>query len=395
MAEFGKPNGVDEFKQNMYSIYKKRLRTHGELIPCDSAFLAYEFEFKNGAHAVMPEVGAQSADARMQVCYARGEAKGYGRDFGVYYEPWGGSPFSACCYHRDGKNEWGIGESKDFPFETKGVNGGSSRSLQWRIFLYGYLNNASMMAEEWGLCNTFEDWESFKLSDYGRVKLDFLNFTRKYTDVGEKLAPAAVVLPKELDVLENIRDTRRHCGYDLSSEVQGIKLEHIKNSVRRVFSDHTEFMGTECQTLINSNMPDAVDMLNAGAEKSAAIDSYEYLVDLTGDSNFSLVHPNCVKIDELEQLLRDTLPCTVEGLHWFVNRRIGGGYYLTVFNNIGIERTVENGEIRLPQAARTAKAVFKNGAVPKLLEGDGSLTPCEGDYALTLPAGGYAFIYFA
>jgi hypothetical protein len=343
----------------------------------------------------MPEVGAQSADAGMQISYARGEAKGFGRAFGVYYEPWGGEPFSACCYHKHGKNEWGIGENSDFPFETKGSNGGSSRSLQWRVFLYGYMSGASMMAEEWGLCNTFEDWESFKLSEYGRVKLDFLNFTRKYTDIGNMLTPAAVVLPKKLDVLDNIREPRLHCGYEITDEANALKMELIKNTIKYIFSSPTERVGNECRTLINSNMPDAVDILNAGDEKSSAIDSYSYLIDLTGDAEFAALHPNCVNISELEKLLRDALPCTVEGLHWMVNERIGGGYYLTVFNNIGIDRTVERGEIKLPEAIRSSKVVFKNGARPELLESDGSLVPSDGCYTLTLPAGGYAFIYFA
>jgi hypothetical protein len=95
MAEHGKPEDVGAFLSNMLDIYKKRLRTHGELIPCDSTHLVYEFEFKNGARTVMPEVGAQTSDARRQIAYARGEAKGFKREFGVYYEPWGGSPFSA------------------------------------------------------------------------------------------------------------------------------------------------------------------------------------------------------------------------------------------------------------------------------------------------------------
>ncbi|MBE6690368.1 MAG: hypothetical protein E7590_03680 [Ruminococcaceae bacterium] len=394
MAAHGKPADVTQFRENMFDIYRKRLRTHGELIPCDSIFLAYEFEFKNGARVVMPEVGAQSADARMQICYARGEAKAYGRDFGVYYEPWGGKPFSACCYQRDGKNEWGIGENRDFPFETKGANGGSSRSLQWRIFLYGYLNNAAMMAEEWGLCNTFVDWESFALSDYGKVKLDFLNFTRKYADVGEKLTPAVVILPEELDVLDDIREPRLHCSRKLPDEVTAIKLEGIKDGIKRVFAAPTEVLGTECKTLINSEMPDAVDMLNAGAEKAAVIDSYRYLINLTGDADFAAAHPNCVCIEQLESLLREALPCTVEGLHWLVNERIGGGYYLTVFNNIGIERTVEKGEIALPEGKRSAKVTFKNGALPTLLESDGTLETSGDAYILTLPAGGYAFIRF-
>lgn len=395
MASFGKPRNATEFKQNMFDIYQKRLRTHGELIPCDSLYLSYEFAFRNGARIVMPEVGAQTSDARMQIGYARGEAKGFGRDFGVYYEPWGGDPFSACCYQCDGKNEWGIGESSDFPFETQGSNGGSSRSLQWRIFLYGYLSGAAMMSEEWGLCNTFEDWDTFKLSEYGKIKLDFLNFTRKYTDIGEKLAPAALVLPEKLDMLDSIREPRRYCGYRAGNDMQCMKLERIKDSVKKVFANPTEWMGTECRTLINSNMPDAVDMLNAGKAKTAAIDSYRYLVDLTDDPAFAAAHPNCIKVEELEVLLREALPCTVEGLHWFVNERVGGGYYLTVFNNIGIERTVKSGEARLPEGTRSAKVSFKNGACPELLESDGTLVPAGNDYTLTLPAGGYAFIGFS
>lgn len=395
MAAYGRPANVGEFRQNMFEIYRKRQKTHGELIPCDSRFLGYEFEFKNGARVVMPEVGAQTHDARLQICYARGEAKAFGREFGIYYEPWGGSPFSTCCYQKDNRNEWGLGNNDDFPYEAEGPNGGSSRSLQWRVLLYGYLSGASMMSEEWGLCNTFEDWKNYRLSEYGQVKLDFLNFTRRYTDVGEKLAPAAVILPEALDVLDDIREPRLHCGRKLAGDVLRFQMERIKDSVKRVFSAPIECMGTECRTMINSKIPDAVDMLNAGAGKSAAIDSYPYLIDLTEDPSFAAAHPDrIIQIDRLEDRLRDALPCAVEGMHWFVNERIGGGYYLTVFNNIGIERTVEKGEIHLPEATRSAQVSFKNGAIPTLLESDGVLTSDGEDYTLALPAGGYAFIRF-
>jgi len=393
MASCGKPKTIEEFRNNMYSIYRERLQRLGDLIPCDSVFLAYEFELKEGARYFMPEIGNQSADARIQICYARGMAKAYGRSFGTYYEPWGGQPFTTCCYQKDGANEWGIGDSKDFPFVTGGPNGGSSRSLQRRLFLYSYLNNASMMAEEWGLCNTFIDWKDFELSEYGKVKLDFLEFTRKYTDVGEKLTPAAVVLPEDLEVLDDIRDHYSCMTYKVDIPIR-CKLERIKDSVRRVFSDPIEFAGSEYKTLINSNMPDAVDMLNAGECKEHAISSYRYLIDLTGDPEFFAKHKNCVKIDELEAILREELPCTVEGLHWMVNKRDGGGYYLTVFNNIGVTRSVADGEAFLPEATRSGKVVFKNAAVPTLLEGDGKLEADGDDYRVTIPAGGYAFISF-
>ena len=393
MAYLGKPKTIDKFRNNMYSIYRERQQRLGDLIPCDSSFLAYEFELKEGARYFMPEIGNQSADARIQISYARGMAKAYGRSFGTYYEPWGGQPFTTCCYQKEGFNEWGIGDSKDFPFVTGGPNGGSSRSLQRRLFLYSYLNNASMMAEEWGLCNTFIDWEHFELSEYGKVKLDFLEFTRKYTDVGEKITPAAVVLPEDLEVLDDIRDHYSYMTYKVDIPLR-CKLERIKDGVRRVFSDPIEFAGSEYKTLINSNMPDAVDMLNAGECKEPSISSYRYLIDLTGDPEFSARHKNCVKIEELEAVLREELPCTVEGLHWMVNKRDSGGYYLTVFNNIGVTRSVADGEALLPEATRSGKVVFKNSAVPTLLEGDGKLETYGDDYRLTIPAGGYAFISF-
>lgn len=393
MVEYGKPRNVDEYKANMFDIYRKRLRTHGELIPCDSFFLGYDFEFKNGARVVMPEVGAQTPDARMQICYARGEAKAYGKDFGVYYEPWGGSPFSACCYQKDEKNEWGIGESGDFPFVTAGPNGGSSRSLQWRIFLYAYMSNAHMISEEWGLCNTFVDWENFEISPYGKVKLDFIRFMEKYPDVGEKLSLAAVVLPEKLDVLCNIRDPYLHCAQKIENPLR-CRLEQIKDGVKRVFSTPTEFLGTEYKTMINSEMPDAVDMLNAGADKERALSAYRYLVDLTCDKDFAATHENCVRIDDLPALLREALPCEVEGFHWLVNECESGGYYLTVFNNIGIERTVKDGEIALQEGERRGKIHFKTDTVPVLLEGNGNFQKTEDGYELTLPAGGFAFIKF-
>ena len=124
MACHGNPKTLKEFRQNMFDVYKDRVRkTNGKLIPCDSIFLAYEFEYKQGAQIVMPEVGGQSADARMQISYARGEAKAFGREFGVYYEPWTNFPTTACCYQRDGRNEWELKIGGNDPYRPTGENG--------------------------------------------------------------------------------------------------------------------------------------------------------------------------------------------------------------------------------------------------------------------------------
>ena len=395
MAERKRPETPQQFCGNMFDIYRRRRASYGDLVPCDSGYLAFDFELREGAKIITAEVGGQSADMRMQMAYARGMARACGRRFGAYYEPWGGQPFTACCYHAEEKNEWGVGDSSDFPFVTGGPNGGSSRSLQRRVMLYAFLCNADMMSEEWGLCNTFKDWKNFELSEYGKVKLEFLEFTRKYADLGDRVTPAAVILPEALEVVEDVRSGYTYCGYKVDVALR-CKLEHIKDSIRCVFSAPTEFMGTEYKTLINSQMPDAVDMLNSCARNADAIDhKYKYLIDLTGDPAFAASHGNCVQIHELEALLRESLPCEVEGLHWLVNEREGGGYYLSIFNHIGVCRSVADGEYLMPEATRSAKISFKNGAVPTLLEGEGMLERDGEDYRISIPAGGFAFIYFA
>ena len=190
MARYGKPQNWKEYYENMTAIYKDRAEKFN-LLPCDSYFLMYPFEAENGAKAIMPELGAQIPDMRVQICFARGVCKAYGLKLGGYYEPWGGEPFTTCAYMKDEKNEWGIRSSADFPFVTGGKNGGSSRSLQWRTHLYAYLSGAEFIGEEWGGYNTFNDLETYELSEYGLVKKKFLDFVDKYPDVGEKIAPIA------------------------------------------------------------------------------------------------------------------------------------------------------------------------------------------------------------
>ena len=388
LAERGRPENLQAFYKNITDIYRKRLQI-ANLIPCDSACLAYGFEVSAGAKRIMPEVGAQTGDARIQICYARGMTRAEGRAFGIYYEPWGGSPFSACCYHKDNKNEWGIGESADFPFETQGPNGGSSRSLQKRIFLYGFLSGAEFMSEEWGICNTFCDWEQFELSPYGQVKKEFLDFARKYTDIGEAVVPIAMVLPKDLMVLDNLYLDDVYCGFRVQSE----ELARIKQGIRAVFAQQLPMMGNETKTLKNSDIPDAIDLLN---EDEAVLDRYDYLIDLTCNPDFAKKHQNLCAIEDIKPVLREKLPCYVEGnAHWLVNQRTTGGYYLTVFNHSGIERTVAEGEVGLAEAETEVILSFASGAVPTLCEGDGKLDLTDGQYRLTIPAGGWALIRFA
>jgi hypothetical protein len=372
----------------MTSIYKKRQRIE-ELVPCDSAFLAYQFELSCGTKRIMPEVGAQTPDSRLQICYARGMTRRKGKSFGVYYEPWGGHPFSACAYN-GAKNEWAMGEG-DFPFETYGPNGGSSRSLQKRIFLYAYLSGAEFISEEWGLYNTFlEKTNNEQLSPYGLVKKEFLDFVRKYNDVGDKLTPIAAVLPEELTVLDKIAEPDSIFGYEIKNE----RLTSIKMGVRDIFATSVPMVGNERErnSLKNSDMPDAIDLLNRNDEM---LKKYDYLVDLTFGSDLKDKFPNICETNDIPMLLRKLLPCYVDGgLHWMVNECKSGGYYLTVFNHSGVMRSVAEGEYTLPEAETTVNVSFKNEAWPSLLEGKACFSKEQDVYRLTIPAGEFAFIKF-
>ncbi len=393
LAEYGNPSSADSFLSILLAHYNKRTGQYKNLLPVDSFYLAYALEIAGGAKYFAPEVGAQIPYTRMQICYARGMALAHGKTFGTYYEPWGGRPFSTCSYHREGKNEWGIGGSADFPFVAEGETGGSSRSLQERLYIYSYMNNAEFIAEEWGLCNNFYDWNDFELSPYGLVNLKFSNFRKKYTDVGAKLAPVAVVLSEKHIVVDDIDKRDTFCGFELEGSKRDA-LKRIKNGIFDVFCSQTEMLGNETRpSLRNSDVPDAVDMLNY--TRNGALDKYSYLVDLTEEAKLSAEYKNIIPISDISTVLRKELPCYVDGgLLWMVNERTTGGYYLTVFNNSGVSRTVADGESIDKNAENTVTLSFKDGKTPVLCEGQAKLSLEDGKYRLTLGGGTWCLIKF-
>ncbi len=392
MAEYGNPTNAEAFLKVLLSHFAKRTRQYKYLLPVDSCFLAYALEIADGVKRFAPEIGAQTPYARMQICYARGMARAHGKSFGTYYEPWGGNPFSTCSYHKEGRNEWGIGDSSDFPFVAQGENGGSSRSLQERLYIYSYMNNAEFMSEEWGLCNNFYDWNDFELSPYGLVNLRFSEFRRKYTDVGEKIVPVAVVLNEKHIIVDDIDKRDTFCGFELEGERREA-LKRIKDGIFNVFCTRTEMLGNaRHQALLNSDVPDAVDMLNFTS--NGALNKYRYLVDLT-ESDCLKKYDNVIPVSDVQTVLKNELPCYVDGgLLWMVNEKTSGGYYLTVFNNSGVSRSVAEGETLDKNADKTVTLTFKGERCPEVCDGKGTLSLNDGVYKLTVPAGSWCLIKF-
>ena len=391
MQATGCPQTHEAFLRESAKLFDARQRyTGGHLLPCDSAFLSYPLELRLGARRIMAEIGAQTPDTRIQVAFARGMARARNVPFGTYYEPWGGSPFSACSYQRDGRNEWNIRSGADFPFETNGANGGSSRSMQRRMHLYSYMAGASFMAEEWGMCNTFYDWHDFELSPYGQVKKQFLDFVTRYEDIGTPITPIAVVLPRTMDVLENVRSDE--LTY-LSFPAEGSFAETVRaarRGLRTLFCTTGTMTGTETMSLLNCTVPDALDIVT---EDVLRPEQYDWLVDLTGSADFARTHADRIcRIEDVTVRLDELLPCVVSGNAMKqLTRTQDGRFYLLLTNNSGIVRTAERGDECLPDATEHLSVTVKGGHILDRLEGSPLSVDEHGIYHTDIPAGGYFF----
>ena len=246
LALNGCPKDADSFIKDAMKLYKSRMdKTDNMLIAVDSFFLALNLEIKAGTKRFMPEVGAQTPDTRLQISYARGMAKAHNLSFGAYYECWRGDPTCVCCYQRDGKNEWNIrAHTNDFPFSYLDENGGSSRSLQRRIHLYAYFAGAEYISEEWGMCNTFYDWDKFELSPYGKVKLEFIKFVDKYPNIGKTITPVAIVIPEFMPALDTIEihSTKHYLGMPVDEKIGKI-VDNVRYGLEKIFADAYPMVG--------------------------------------------------------------------------------------------------------------------------------------------------------
>ncbi len=395
MAGFGRPKNVYEIYNVLEKLYAKRVSQHYRILPVDSGSLAFGLEIDYGAKRFMAEIGAQTPHARLQIAYGRGMAKANGCEFGTYYETWGGVPFTTCNYQKYGKNEWDTESPEDFPFSSAGANGGSSRSLQERLYVYSFMNNVDFMSEEWSIANIFCDWDDFELSPYGKINVWFADFRKKYTDVGEKLTPITAVLNSSHKILDRLASASGFGEMAVGGEKEKSMVK-IKTDLKEIFANATPMTGNEnWKSLENSNIPDAIDLLNFTS--NGALDKYKYLIDVTATNELrdSAWGGKICEIPDIETILRKELPCYVDGgLMWMVNERTTGGYYLTVFNNSGVSRSVADGEILDPKEEKTVTLSFKGERTPIFCDGNGKLSLDDGVYRLTVAPGSWCILRF-
>lgn len=135
-------------------------------------------------------------------------------------------------------------------------------------------------------------------------------------------------------------------------------MRNVRKALKPLLSNPSDMVGCETANIINSDIPDCIDVIHE--DYIRLYEDYKFFVDLTGNPKFSRNH-RCVSVEKVSELVKNLLPCEVSGgVHWFVNKT-ADGWLLVIFNNSGIERSVEKGEYVLPEGTRKVSVRLKNG----------------------------------
>ena len=185
---------------------------------------------------------------------------------------------------------------------------------------------------------------------------------------------------------------------------------HIEDLFKLFFACTERVEGdNEDHVLTNSRFGDVVDIIYEDASDEA-LARYDYLIDASLDGTFAkakagqgfkiLTSNDLAALEaRLPALIEETMPCTVDALHWLVSTDENGKRYLTIFNNAGNERDIKQGDIIHHEADRTVTVTFKEAVTPeKLVEGtQGSATVQRVDektYRVHIPATSFVILAF-
>ncbi len=409
---------IDEFKE----LFERRLAdTDNCIIPCDSYYLAAYLEDKVGMRTFMPEVGAQIPLMRVAVASARGQAKASGKTWGTYYECWSASTehgYTMPCFNTNPINEWYLTqETHKDDFTTYGRNGGSSRLLQNRIYYYSLMSGAHYMSEEWGLNCSYNDMNTFELSEYGLLKKKFINNATRFRGM-RATVPFAIVLPERYAVVQingeilkgaigTHRDTYLEAQLD---EAEKRYFGHLEDLIKLFFAYSDRFDGdNEDHVMTNARFGDVFDLIYEDASDEA-LARYEYLIDASIDGDFARAKQGSgLKIIEsgdierlentIPTLIKQTLDCYVDGLHWLTSTDENGKRYLSIFNNAGNKRDAVTGDHIISEATRCVTVTFKEATdIEKVVEGENGFVDIQRvddkTYKIRVPATGFVIFEF-
>ena len=361
----------------LYRVMARRFGGHINLV--DSGAQSYYQGLQLGARHIMPELGNQTPMSRLQVAYARGMARAFGKPWGAYYECWGGSPFSVTCYKGDTlwrmPGQAGVGEGEGL---RHGGAGGSGRSLQRRLLLFSWLAGAMNFAEEWGDSNTFHDWTRYELTPYGHVIADYLDLADA-VQVGDPVTPVAIVIdpsstPLEVSLLANWIDKRFRL-FPLTEQDVALRpwLRALYWPADPPTVGHHPTRGNDWFNLTNTAWPDAFDIVPSDSP-AAVFNRYGALLHLGNDASALKARLTTYRgdwiardggmdatLDRLRAWLQAHLPVWVDGdCQWTLNAH-GSNRLLALFNNEGIHRTVKDGEVACDALTREIRITCPAG----------------------------------
>ena len=400
-AEYPLPQNRSQLLSAIYRLYRMRCAETGNmLIPADSYYMAPAIEISFGARLLLPEVGWQIPNMRLQLAYYRGMAEAAGIRWGIYYECWcytSGVGLTIPFSLRRGQDEWiedqlHTGTGADQAPEKR-EKGGTSRNLQARAWRFAYLSGASVIAEEYGVCNTFRDYDGFELSEYGQTKKDFLDFTQKLPDIGTPYRPAALVLPSsnKLPILETTPnpDYLECPSSDQSFPAPPELMERLSLVFTASFGEAGSY-GNNSHVMTNGGMPDVLDIIHA--DNISAFDRYKYLIDLSGGEITKTHRDKILTVDELRRRIGEDIPCTTEAKIHMLFNRISGGWIVSLFNNDGILCDSFDGDRQLHEADIVFDLLLKNDLKTEIIDGRGVFSRTERKCRVGLEAGQWLII---
>lgn len=412
-----------EYMEEMKNLFRDRMNdVDGKILPCDSYYMATKLQDEMGMTTFMPEVGCQIPLMRQAVSLARGIAKAAGKTWGTYYECWRANKdednktyYTMPCFNSDRSNEWYLSqEMHGDDFTSFGVNGGSSRLLQDRIYHYALMSGAHYFSEEWGLNCSYTDMKEFTLSHYGQVKKDFINTALTLQGIKAHV-PFAIVLPKNYACMElpDIFDEHIFHVYRdvyMRSPLSASEKDyfgHIENVLKLIFIQKNP-IGNEGHVITNSRFADVFDIIYEDTDPKAFA-NYAYLIDATKEGTFAKAQAasglkilESADLDKLEHelttLIKETMPCFADDLCWLVSTDENGQRYLSLFNNEGNERCLKRGNVIHSEADARVKVTFKEPVTPSLVTSGCDPVKLERvddcTYYATIPAAGFGIFKF-
>lgn len=387
----------EQFIIDCEELYTKRLReTQGLIFPTDSYYMAFRTEIQHGAKMLLPEVGWQIPNMRLQISFARGMAKSAEIPWGIYYECWycnENGQFSIPFSLKDAGDEWtedllhkGFGNERPF---TQREYGGSSLSLMERAWVYAYFSGAEIIGEEYGICNTFRSCKSTELSPYGETKKRFIDLTEEYTPSGKPYTPFAAVLPKEMLMPDN-RLIEEHLEFAPDESFSREYMRAFNSNLEGIFGKNGKY-GNMGHTLRNGGLPDICDVLYE--DMSEDLQGYDYLIDLTGKNELRKTFNNVISIEEAHKKARELLPLSVSDKLHYTFRKTENGFQALIMNNDGILHKDFSPDIILPEAAVTIPVTIDTAfSSVKQIQGTGTFTKNESTCTLTLKGGEWVIL---